>query len=515
MTYLRAVGGLVVLACLYLTSLYSYNLFHGLVEGFSIVVASAVFVVSWNTRAYSANNYVLLVGAALLFVALVDLVHTLAYDGMVVFPSYDTDLPTQLWLVGRYLHVLALLIAPFLLARKRRPYWYVAGFGILTTALLTLVFTGLFPSAYAEGVGLTTFKVVSEYVVCILLLTALGLLWWRRDAFERGVLALLALSIGATVISELLFTVYSSPFGPTNMVGHLFKLITFYLIYKAVVQTALSRPYALLFRELKQSEEALREGERQQRQIADVLQEALLTTPERIEGITFGHLYRPSTLAGRVGGDFYDVFTLGPDSVGIIIGDVSGHGLDAAAFTSLARDTIKAFAYEAVTPSEALRRANLVTVKTGATARAGGHFLTAFYGVLDLEKEELSYSAAGHPPGVIRRVDGSTEMLEVTSPVIGVFPEAVFRDSYAPMRRGDMLVLYTDGLTECRATQTEFFGEDGVRGVLESLPDSPAAAVPQQLFEAAFAFCRGTLVDDLAILTVASDSGPATPGAQR
>jgi serine phosphatase RsbU (regulator of sigma subunit) len=79
------------------------------------------------------------------------------------------------------------------------------------------------------------------------------------------------------------------------------------------------------------------------------------------------------------------------------------------------------------------------------------------------------------------------------------------------LRAGDVLVLYTDGLTEWRADRTTFFGEEGVCKALESLPDSPAAAtVPQRLFEAAMAFCGGTLADDLAILAVSIDGDPAT-----
>jgi len=508
-SYLRPLAAVVVLVGLYLTSLYSYNLFHGLVESFGIVVAAATFVVVWNARAYTSNNYVLCLGSALIFVAGVDLLHTLAYEGLDVFPDYDTDLPTQLWLVGRYLHVLALLVSPFLLRRPRRAHACLAGFGTLAAVFLVFVFARWFPSAYVDGEGLTTFKVVSEYVICLLLLVAVGLLWQRRAAFEKDVFVLLAAAIVATVFSELLFTVYSSPFGSANMVGHLFKLITFYLVYKAVVQTALVRPYALLFRELKQSEEALREDERQQREIADVLQEALLTTPERVPGVAFGHLYRPATVAGKVGGDFYDVFGLGQGSIGILIGDVSGHGLEAAAFISLARDTIKAFAFEGVGPEVALEKANSVTVRAGTIGRGRGHFLTAFYAVLDTESGELCYSAAGHPPGIIRRSDGSIETLDVTSPVIGVFPKAVYRHSCSRLEPGDLLVLYTDGLTECRAGEAEFFGEENVRRTLAGLTRPRPREVPQRLFAEAETFCRGRFADDVAILTLSRDPEPA------
>ena len=503
MTIVRISVGVAVMAGLYLTSLYSYNLFHGLAELFGVVVAAGVFVVAWNTRTFSTNNYILLLGCAFIFVAVVDTLHTLAYQGLQVFSGYTTDLPTQLWLVGRYLYLIALLIAPFLIGRRARAGWYLAGFAALTAVLLILVFTGLFPTAYVPGEGLTAFKIISEYTICVLLLLALWLLWRKRQAFESQVFYLLVASILATIASELLFTLYISPFGPTNLAGHFLKIIALYLVYKAVIETALMRPYTLLFRELKDSEEAMREKEREQRHIADVLQEALLMTPESVPGLAFGHVYHPATVAGKVGGDFYDLFALGSRSVGILIGDVSGHGIEAAAFTSLAKDTIKAFAFEGQTPAAALAKANVATSRRAA-GRSGTRFLTAFYGILDLDEARLQYSVAGHPPGMIRRVDGRVEVLEAGSPVIGVFPDAPYRDFETRFEHGDVLFLYTDGLTECRA-DSHFFGEERVRDAVAALSLTSASELPGLVYQEAISFCRGNLLDDVAILALSLD----------
>jgi hypothetical protein len=109
---------MLILFGLYLTSLYSYLLFHSTAEIFSIVVACSVFMVAWNSRRFLDNNYLLFLGIAYLFVALLDLMHTLAYTGMGVFPGYATNLPTELWIAARYVESLSLLIAPFLLKRR-------------------------------------------------------------------------------------------------------------------------------------------------------------------------------------------------------------------------------------------------------------------------------------------------------------------------------------------------------------------------------------------------------------
>ena len=107
-----------VLVGLYATSLHSYLLFHALAEMFSVVVACSIFVLAWNTRRFLDNACLLILGIAYLFVGGIDLLHTLAYKGMGVFPRRGADLPTQLWIAARYLEAVSLLIAPCLLSRK-------------------------------------------------------------------------------------------------------------------------------------------------------------------------------------------------------------------------------------------------------------------------------------------------------------------------------------------------------------------------------------------------------------
>lgn len=96
------IAGILVFLGLYLTSLYHYLLFHSLAEIFSITIACGIFMIAWNSRQFFANNYLLFIGIAYLFVAGVDLIHTLAYKGMGVFEGYETNLATQLWIATRY-----------------------------------------------------------------------------------------------------------------------------------------------------------------------------------------------------------------------------------------------------------------------------------------------------------------------------------------------------------------------------------------------------------------------------
>ncbi|MCX8036672.1 MAG: ATP-binding protein [Candidatus Sumerlaeia bacterium] len=258
-TLLELVVWAIVVVGLYIAQLYHYILFHSLVEIFSIVVATSIFIVAWNCRRFLENKYLVFLGIAFLFVAFMDAIHMLAYRGMNVFAGYGTNLSIQLWVQARLIHAAGLLLAPLFIRRRLRVLYGFAGFFATTTLLLLSVFMwDVFPVCYVDGVGLTTFKIACEYVICLILAGAGGLLLRHRGAFEPRVMRLLLASIAMTIVSELAFTTYVSVYGFSNMVGHYLKLIAYYLIYKALIETGLMRPFDLLFRDLKQSEETLK-----------------------------------------------------------------------------------------------------------------------------------------------------------------------------------------------------------------------------------------------------------------
>lgn len=253
-------GGIVIAVVLglYLSSLYSYLLFHVLVELVTIAIAFACFILAWNTRAYLKNNYLRLLGIGYAFIALIDLVHTLAYKGMNVFPGYGANFPTQLWIGARYLQAVTLLAAPLIIERKPDDRVLAGAYTAAVAAVVALITTGNFPDCFIEGKGLTAFKIGSEYAISALLLAALYFFYRKREHFSKRIVPLVAFSIICTILSELSFTAYVSVYGFANMVGHFAKLAAFYLIYRALLVTGLREPFDLIFRELKQAEAALR-----------------------------------------------------------------------------------------------------------------------------------------------------------------------------------------------------------------------------------------------------------------
>jgi len=257
-----------VLFGLYLTSLYSYLLLHSLVEIFSIVIGCSIFIVAWNSRKRMDNDFLLFLGTAYLFVSFIDLIHTLSYKGLEVFPGYDANLPTQLWIAARYCQSLSLLVSPLFLRRKLNIYLAFGIYSAVIAVVIAAIFVNIFPACFVEGVGLTPFKKISEYIISVILLASIGLLLYKRGAFDQNVVQWLIASLVLTIGSELAFTFYVSVYGLSNLIGHFFKLIAFYLIYIAIVEMGLEKPQRLLFDHLKRNEKALQKALRDVRRLA-------------------------------------------------------------------------------------------------------------------------------------------------------------------------------------------------------------------------------------------------------
>jgi len=255
-TFLALVCWVIVLIALYVLSRHGFLLFHSLVEIASVSVAFAIFLIVWNSRKFVQNGYMLFLGTAFLSVGVLDLIHTLAYEGMGVFPDHGVNLPTQLWIAARYLESLSFLVAPFFLRRRFNVTWVLLVYAILLClVLLSIFFWDIFPACYSDVHGrLTSFKETSEFIIIGILLAALLVLFTNRRAFDSRVLKWICCSITLTMLSEFMFTRYTNPYEMTNAVGHLLKLVAFYFVYKALIEIGLREPYNLLYRGLKQRE---------------------------------------------------------------------------------------------------------------------------------------------------------------------------------------------------------------------------------------------------------------------
>src|SRR5512134_3853838 len=204
-TVLPALAGALILAGLYASSLYSYLLFHSLLELFNVLTAFIVFILAWHTRRIQDNRFLLFIGISSLFSGSLDLAHALAYKGMGIFTGYSADLPTQLWIAFRYVASVSFLLAPFFMKRKFSAGKVIAAYALLTVSLFFAVFSGRFPACFIEGSGLTAFKIASEYVIASFFLASLVLLYRQRALFDRAVFRLLIAAALTAAVSELCF----------------------------------------------------------------------------------------------------------------------------------------------------------------------------------------------------------------------------------------------------------------------------------------------------------------------
>jgi sigma-B regulation protein RsbU (phosphoserine phosphatase) len=179
------------------------------------------------------------------------------------------------------------------------------------------------------------------------------------------------------------------------------------------------------------------------------------------EGWEIAALFRP---ARQVGGDFYDAFSLEDGRVGLTIADVCDKGVGAALFMALFRSLIRSHAelHGAGTPASPAVR-SIVALTNDYIARTHGRsnmFATIFFGILDPASGSLAFVNAGQEPPVLLRASGSQERLAPSGPAVGMFPDASFEARTVELAPGDLLLAFTDGVTEERSPSGVLFGEE-------------------------------------------------------
>ena len=234
-----------------------------------------------------------------------------------------------------------------------------------------------------------------------------------------------------------------------------------------------------------------------EKRIADTLQRAVLEPPAPIEGLDVSYVYRTASNVANVGGDFYDLFEIAEGTVGLLIGDVSGKGLEAARLTSIVRDGVRAYSYENADPSWVLSHVNMLLYRSSPVES----FVTLFFGVLDIQRRTLAYCSAGHPPAILTQSGKVRHLSQARTGILGAFPKIEFPSELVVLEAGAVLTMYTDGVTEARSGGA-LFGEARLVKTLEDLADTPVAEIPEALLAVVTEYSSGEVRDDTAILCV-------------
>jgi sigma-B regulation protein RsbU (phosphoserine phosphatase) len=200
-----------------------------------------------------------------------------------------------------------------------------------------------------------------------------------------------------------------------------------------------------------------------------------------------------------VGGDVFDVFQVAPGRMALCVADVVGKGAPAARLRTHVREAVVAAAAKGCSPQEVCERVNRLMCRRFSD----GQFTTCFFAYIDLERQRLTYTRAGHTPAVLARRDGSVARLMKGGGILGAFDNFAYEQEEVDLRRGDRLVLFTDGVTEAATDDGEEFGEARLTALLERHRSRSAGQIQHILMGAITRFCGGLLTDDTTLGVVA------------
>jgi sigma-B regulation protein RsbU (phosphoserine phosphatase) len=234
-------------------------------------------------------------------------------------------------------------------------------------------------------------------------------------------------------------------------------------------------------------------------QTARRIQSAILPQQvPQVSGLDIAVRYIPTT---TVAGDFYDFLVLDQTHLGILVADVSGHGVPAALIASMVKASYTTQTLNASNPARILSEMNQALL-----SNPEGQFITAACLYVDIEKRKMVYAGAGHPPLYIwRRSEGQYLEFANNGLIMGPFPEASYENAEMALKPGDRFILYTDGITETMNASGDLFGEERLKEFIRTHADLPVGAFAEAFIESLLAWSgkkTKALDDDLTLIVV-------------
>ena len=236
-----------------------------------------------------------------------------------------------------------------------------------------------------------------------------------------------------------------------------------------------------------------RQSQRNEMEIARNVQQRLFPTPlvRRLRGVEFGGICVPSH---EVGGDYYDFLELEGGAMGFVLADVSGKGIPAALLMANLQGSFRS--QSSADPCVIMNHVNSLFYKSTPPE----HFATAFLGVYEPKGQALRFSNCGHPPGLLLRASGEMERLETTACVLGVADGLDSEEGGVMLRPGDLVVLYSDGITEAGIEDGDEFGESRLEQILKERRKSDVGELIAGIAKAAGDYAGGSHMDDMTLV---------------
>jgi len=234
---------------------------------------------------------------------------------------------------------------------------------------------------------------------------------------------------------------------------------------------------------------------------AKVLVEHLFArSSHEISGVDYAVGYRLAH--GQTGGDIVDVYHFDNGAVSFSIADISGKGSQAAIHAALVKYGLRAYASQGLTAERVLRSLDRLYIENTAFERIES-FASVFFGIVDTSRRTMSYASGGHEAAAVCLPGAKPRLLDPTAPLIGVFDDQhhLFKQAHVELPPGSILVATTDGITEARSPEGEFFGVEGFLAVVEEYAKAPTEAIVQALLDRSAAHAGSRAIrDDIAVL---------------
>lgn len=500
---LTVIGSLVLLAAApaleatfdRIMSIAGFLAWHNLLEITGVIGNLAIFLVSFYTYRQEGKLKAIVLGTLLFSAGVFDVFHVLSYKGMPAFftENLTADRATIFWIAGRLISSLAYLTAACMNDERKSKisgyYFTAAAFFISISVFAAATFLpGILPAMYIEGHGMTDIKIFLEYV--IMLTTAAASFFYLRKYFmlKNPVLFTMFSALLLSIIGEFSFTIYIDVYDVYNLIGHVLKAISLFMVFNVVFSKNVLAPY----KALSAAQEELREyatgldmivSQRtselrriNERLIEDLdyardIQKSMLpsffpSTPH----IGFSVLYMP---AERLSGDFYDVFWLDESHIGFYVCDVSGHGVPAAMLTVFLKQCISSLIEADRSIGSVSAPSRVLTYVYDAFNQTNFKdevYIVLIYFIYDIKANKLLFCSAGmNELPLYGNAQGQLTEIDIKGfPICKLkeFCEADYRDAEMWVNAGDRLYVYTDGLVEVRNGRNEQYTAARLRSLI-------------------------------------------------
>jgi len=454
----------------------SFLTWHILFEFISIIFSFIIFINCYHSYIHLHRIRLLILAMSFFIAGTIDFLHTISYKGMpYTFVESSAAMATSYWIIARLIMSLGFIIASVIPIEKRIKVNEIIVLLATLTFNILIFYTvtyriEILPPLFIEGVGLTKLKIYMEYLIIFLQIGTIFFYLRTYKETHNKYIIIFCCGVIFSIFSEAFFTLYKSVHDTYNLIGHIYKIIAFYLISHSIFKYNVNIPFI----ELKKAKERIklyannleRIVEKRTQEIqkanekltneldyAKYVQQSLLPKNHLIFGDTsYVSQYIPCE---RLSGDFFGVYEIDEDNIGIYILDVSGHGVPAALITVLGNDYFKNI-YENykdltdIKPNKVLEDFYYKFNKLDLTDEM---YIVVFLGIYKKSTSTLTYSSGGiNCFPILIKPDGQYNLLDKSSG----FPICRFEKSFDPnytnaklkLDKGDKIIFYTDGLID-------------------------------------------------------------------